>query len=107
MYYITVIETNGRVRKLDPQAGVPDYTQLQELVGGMIQLVPYYDYYAGKPCVAFCDEEGKLKGLEFNAAATISWAKRFVRAVGYPMRGTIQGPLVVVAADTAQELQEL
>lgn len=39
--------------------------QLQEIVGGFIQIVPL-----DKTTVLVCDEDGKLKGYEVNGLAT-------------------------------------
>lgn len=47
--------------------------KLQELVGGYIETVPHFKEYEGEKCVAFCDEEGKLKGHKINAEATKIW----------------------------------
>lgn len=57
-------------------------------------------------CVAFCDEEGKLKELEFNSLATIMWDKA-LRVQNHPRLITyngrvldrLVGPVVVLAGD--------
>lgn len=49
---------------------------LQELrwaVGGPFEVIPGFDYYNGIECVAFCNEEGKLKGLPLNYNGTKAW----------------------------------
>lgn len=48
---------------------------LQKEVGGYIETVPCFGYFEGKPCEVYCNEEGKLNGLAFNAQATIAWQK--------------------------------
>lgn len=72
----------GRVLTLKPDGGeiavnydkpVP-LDDLQKGVEGWIEIVPDFDTYGGKPAVAFVNEEGKLKGLPFNAKATDLWA---------------------------------
>src|SRR5580765_6211004 len=49
----------------------------QAIGGGYIEAVPGFDTisHAGKrhACVAFCDEEGKLKGYPLNNHATTLW----------------------------------
>lgn len=46
---------------------------LQEAVDGYIEVIPYFDTIEDKSCVAFCDEEGKLKGKPINHAAQLLW----------------------------------
>lgn len=48
----------------------PELEELQGLVGGFIEQVPHWTEHLGKPCVAYCNEEGKPKGLPINARAT-------------------------------------
>lgn len=74
---------NGRMVILHAKGGetTKDYTDtvpladLQAAVGGYIQLVPGFRKFRGQYCVAFCNEEGKLHGMEVNMEATISWWK--------------------------------
>jgi hypothetical protein len=49
--------------------------EAQKLVGGYVERVPFFMKYKGEPCVALCDEEGKLKGYETNYKATVEWWK--------------------------------
>lgn len=42
------------------------YKEMQKLVGGYMQLVPYYPEPVSKEVACFCNEEGKLEGLEPN-----------------------------------------
>jgi hypothetical protein len=55
----------------------PDSDVFHKAVGGYLELVPYFDtiHWDGElhQCVAFCDEEGKIKGKEFNITATLLW----------------------------------
>ncbi len=58
--------------------GPPTLERLQAAIGGgYIEVVPYFTKLErdGKvvDCVVFCDEEGKLKGLKPNYAATAYW----------------------------------
>jgi Domain of unknown function (DUF3846) len=59
-------------RKLDAPPGLE---VLHELVGGYIERVPLWPKYEGQPCVALCDEEGKLKNYPVNMAATQAWRR--------------------------------
>jgi hypothetical protein len=55
----------------------PDLKFLQGAVGGYIQEIPLFNTidFDGHihDCVAFCNEEGKVDGLEFNIQATRLW----------------------------------
>lgn len=88
-------------------AGPPGIQQLQKAVGGYIEVVPYFDTIehdgAVHRCAAFCNEEGKLNGLEFNARATTLWDAALRRAGG-PGLGcrpvdVLVGPVVVIFGD--------
>jgi hypothetical protein len=68
------------VRVLDelPLAAVPDLLELQRhLNGGYIERVPGFTSIEHRGevrrCIAFCDEDGKMKGLPINHYATILW----------------------------------
>ena len=61
----------------------PALAVLQETVGGYIERVPFFDCLPEsaalpkdyvQPCVAYCNEEGKLNGLPVNITATRMWA---------------------------------
>ena len=68
--------------------GAPQLETLKAGVGGgWIELIPQFDSYEVAPgevvsCVAFCDEEGKLKNLTTNNIATVLWDKAMRRAGG-------------------------
>lgn len=47
--------------------------EVQYIVGGYIQEIPGFDTYAGYQCVAFCNEEGKIKELPVNFMACKAW----------------------------------
>ena len=75
--------------------------------GGYIERVPGWTHYESKPCVAFCDEDGKRKRLPVNMRATELWYK----SVGGPVFDTydgpqdfLVGPIVIVTGD--RELME-
>jgi hypothetical protein len=73
---------------------VPDYKELNDaLDGGHIEVIPRFNRFRGELCYAFCDEEGKLKGLPFNATATKLWERCWEYA------GTLDhlvGPIVII-----------
>jgi Domain of unknown function (DUF3846) len=51
----------------------PSLRRLQRIVGGYIEAVPHWDSHVGTPCVAWCNEEGKLDELPINYRATALW----------------------------------
>lgn len=51
----------------------PTLDQLKDIVGGYIELIPYFNKFENKPCLAFCNEMGKLTGLPVNLKATNLW----------------------------------
>lgn len=70
---------NKRVTVIRPtsiEVGVqqdPSLHQLQEWVGGDIEMIPSFKRYEGKPCIAYFNEEGKLRKLPINASAASAW----------------------------------
>jgi hypothetical protein len=59
-----------RSRETDDQ---PTLQQLQDIVDGYIEIVPGWADYMGKPCVVYCNEDGKARGLSVNRRATAIW----------------------------------
>jgi hypothetical protein len=55
----------------------PELEWLQGIVGGYIEGIPHWDRIewcgASRPCIAFCNENGKLDGLPLNRTATREW----------------------------------
>lgn len=89
----------AKVRVLDRAAGLED---LQGAIdGGLIEVVSFLRKVviegASRPCIAFCDEEGKLKHLSFNEAATKLWVDALG---GHPLTDVLVGPVVVCVGDT-------
>lgn len=72
---------------------VPTLEDLQKIVGGYIEVVPYFNRYDDKMCVAFCNEEGKLKQLPVNMPAQALW----MQAVeGRPLNDMLVGSIAIV-----------
>lgn len=71
-YYVLIMPSGESepvpVKKLSLNAA-------QELVGGLVQIVPMFNRYLSRPCVVLCDEEGKVKGKDRNNRATLEWYK--------------------------------
>ena len=70
---------------------VPGLDKLQELVGGHIELVPYFITIGDRPCIAYVNEWGKIGGrwggvdfgpLPVNRRATLLWDAACRRAIG-------------------------
>jgi hypothetical protein len=59
-----------RSRETDKQPGLQE---LQDIVDGYIEAVPHWDDYMGKPCVVYCNEDGKARELPVNMRATLLW----------------------------------
>lgn len=64
----------------------PETDLLQSIVRGWLELIPGFDTILWDHkvirCVAFCNEEGKLKNLPFNGSATMMWHIALQRARG-------------------------
>lgn len=69
----------------------PTLQFLQTAVGGYIEAVPGFDTYLPpdvseegfEACIAYCDEEGKLKGTPVNETATFLWDQALKRKRPY------------------------
>lgn len=70
---LIIIHTDGsRVQSAWETA--PTLQELRKAIGGgFIEIIPNFNSYSGRPCVAFCDEEGKIKGLKVNEEASMLW----------------------------------
>jgi len=77
--------------------------QLEFKSGQLIETIPYFTTLLSEPCIAFCDEEGKLKGLHYNAIATALWdlacRKDGVLEPGRPLRDYLVGAVIIIAGD--------
>jgi hypothetical protein len=71
---LIAIYQDGRIEKKKIDT-VPELDDLKEIVDGWIEIIPYFDTYEGNPCIAFCDEEGKIKGKLYNILANQFWMK--------------------------------
>lgn len=66
---------------------------MQTAVGGSIEIIPGFTRYMGKDCVAFCNEEGKLRNLPVNQDATMEWRWQ------HPTPDILVGNVLVVTGD--------
>lgn len=82
----------------------PSIDELQEAVGGYIEVIPFFDSiaYAGvvMHCVAFCNEDGKREALPINDRANTLWHRALERnGMRQLMRDQLVGPIAVVFGD--------
>jgi hypothetical protein len=73
----------------------PSLEVLQEIVGGWIERVPHWERYNGQKCIAYCNEEGKILKLQYNAQATALWDV----ALGGGITDWLSGIVVIVSGD--------
>lgn len=80
--------------------GKPSLEDLQAAVGGYIERVPFYDNHNGQKAIAFCNEEGKLKGKPINSVMTALWQG------SCRTRDVLVGDIIVLVGP-ASELEEM
>ena|SRR5215469_2981486 len=66
------ITPDGKIEKKEITEA-PEGEEINKAVGGYFELVPYFTNYDGMPCIAFCNEYGKINKLPFNSTATNAW----------------------------------
>lgn|SRR5262245_48813296 len=95
----TIIKENGRIDVVKFKEPVK-LGFLQTAVGGSIETVPYFSSYNRMRCVAFCNEEGKLKKMEVNTEANKEWLMARARAGMEPdLDDILVGPIVIIQGD--------
>jgi hypothetical protein len=104
------IQPNG-VQTTEIRLTAPTLQELKDRVGGYIEIVPNFVTFKGiggaiVPCVAFCDEEGLLKGLPFNWRASNDWKDALMRGKGQTsvalgVQPALHGNVLVVTGDKA------
>ena len=89
----TLIHAAGTEEELD---GIPKgLKEMQALVGGLIQMVPFPD--GG---MVMCNEEGKLEDQPVNLTAT----KRWFEKLGHSIDDVLVGSVVFFTAEEVQEM---
>lgn len=66
---------------------------LKTAVGGHIEVVPAFNCFQDKFCVAFCNEDGKNMDLAYNTVATGLWL------IQCPVLDYLAGPIAIVQGD--------
>ena len=92
---ITIISNDGTITEqtYDRKATLKE---LQKMVGGLIERVPYFEEYNGLPCVVWVNENGKLDGNPFNQKATTLWHDQFPAAIGNDF---LVGTVIIMQGD--------
>lgn len=89
---ITPDSTEATVERRDMTAP-PSLPELQELVGGYIELAPMLNHFMTpqglKPCVAFWNEDGRMLKLPRNNMATAIWSESVPELRSQPIVGNV------------------
>jgi len=95
-YMLTILPSGTyQYKKL---AGIPTLDELHTFIEGPLNLVPFFTKLGLSHCIAFCDENGKQKGLLPNRAAQALWRL----ALGRPItEDHLVGPITIVVGDRA------
>ena len=94
--YATIIKADGTTSRTEYDKPIP-LKDLQKAVGGYIQIVPMFEKYKSKACIAFINEEGKLDDLPLNVHATLLWETQ----VGNLQGDYIVGDMIIVQGSIA------
>lgn len=93
MAQFMVVITPQNIMEFEALHKAPDLDKLRQAVLGDIEIVPLFDSFDGRPCVAFCNEDGKGLGMRVNALAQRYWE----RAVKAPiLNDVLVGPIAVI-----------
>jgi hypothetical protein len=84
----------------------PSLIDLQTMVGGYVEIVPHWKTYQGQLCIAYANEEGKVKGLPFNLEATELWYKQLQYARQQSVTGDILVGDIAIVTGTSAELKQ-
>jgi Domain of unknown function (DUF3846) len=90
--YLIIINLDGTI-EITELTSQPTLEQLQKGAGGHIEVVPYFNTFAERKCIAFCNEEGKLHGYQYNIHAQKLWEKAYGKEITVDY---LVGPIVVI-----------
>ena len=92
---LIIIPTGAGAVSSKELAAPPALEDLKAAIGGgYIEAVPGFTRFKGKPCVAFCDEDGKRKNMLVNGIATELWYEQVGDRYDW-----LVGPVVIVTGD--------
>lgn len=101
---LILISTDGLIVHVELD-NPPPLDMLQKGVGGHLEAVPHFDRIhnpedatQSKPAVMFCNEEGKLQGLESNLLATLAW-QSLLQLDGVQIDDMLVGDVVICTGD--------
>lgn len=99
---IVTIKPDGSL-KVQEVSGPPTLDLLQRAIGGgYLQVVPGFGTIwfrgANVDCIAFADEEGKLKDQPFNLKATAHWARALQLSL-HSLNDNLVGDIAIVMGD--------
>ena len=95
--YMVTIHPDGKYT-YEQLEGIPTLDQLHRFIEGPLEMVPLLTTIGKSRCIAFCDEDGKRKGLPFNSAAQTLWRL----ALGRPItEDHLVGHITIVVGDQA------
>jgi hypothetical protein len=80
--YIFIIKPDDMVLSGEEIYSTEIYEKVKAgLDGGYLETVPYLNKFMGRSCIAFCDENGKSKGLKPNLLAQEIWQESYGRLI--------------------------
>lgn len=92
--YMVVIPADSNEWKVQLLESVPELDQMKEgLNGGLLEIVPRFNKFMDESCIAFCDEEGKMKGLKRNRTAHFLWEQAVGRIIEEDF---LVGPIMII-----------
>lgn len=93
MRKLTIISPDGNIETKEvKKAPLP---MQQEIVGGYIQMVPGFNRYEGRPCVARCNETGRIDGLPLNKTAGELWLSQIIHKGPFWYEPEVYGTLLI------------
>ena len=70
---LIIIKVDGSTTKRTYEGRCVPLEDLNRAVGGYLEVVPFFNQFKDNRCIAFCDEDGRIKNYKINAFATALW----------------------------------
>lgn len=102
---VIIVRPDGQITGADFERALQLDDLKQATGNGSVEVVPFFDSvdFAGRVmlCAAFCDEDGKRKGLPINQIAIDMWERALERSgrQGVEGRDYLVGDIAVVIGD--------